>query len=64
MKTTSLMYALSLLIILISMVLIVQFPESGRMSLIAGVLFVPGLGLNLAAFLSRNNSKSMVKEIK
>jgi hypothetical protein len=54
MKNT--IYITSLLIILISVFLIVQYPESGRMNLIAGGLFPIGIVLNFVAFRMEPNS--------
>lgn len=48
MKNT--IYIASLLIILVSVFLMIQYPESGRMNLIAGGLFPIGIVLNFAGF--------------
>ncbi len=48
MKNT--IYILSLILILVSVVLIVVYPESGRMNLIAGGLFPIGILLNVLVF--------------
>lgn len=47
-KTT---YPLSLLILGIAMFLVINYPESGRMNLIAGALFTLGFTLNIVGYL-------------
>ena len=43
-------YPLSLLILGIAMFLIVNYPDSGRMNMIAGGLFTTGFTLNIAGY--------------
>ena len=45
-------YILSLVFFAISIFLILNYPDSGRMNLIAGGLVTIGLPLNIGAFLS------------
>lgn len=52
----NIIYITSLLIILVSVVLMVQYPESGRMNLIAGGLFPIGIVLNFVVFRMEPNS--------
>lgn len=52
----NIIYITSLLIILVSVFLMVQYPESGRMNLIAGGLFPIGIVLNFVAFRMEPNS--------
>ena len=49
MKTRT-FYILGLAIILISFVLLIEFPESNRMNMIAGALLPIGVGLNAAGY--------------
>ena len=54
----NIIYITSLLIILVSVFLMIQYPESGRMNLIAGGLFPIGFILNILGFrMQPNNSK-------
>jgi uncharacterized membrane protein len=46
----NIIYITSLLIILVSVFLMIQYPESGRMNLIAGGLFPIGILLNVLVF--------------
>ncbi len=46
----NIIYITSLLIILVSVFLMIQYPESGRMNLIAGGLFPIGIVLNFVGF--------------
>ena len=46
----NILYIISLILISISIVFILQFPDSGRMNLIAGVLTVIGFSTNASAF--------------
>lgn len=46
----NIIYIASLLIILVSVFLMIQYPESGRMNLIAGALFPIGIVLNFVGF--------------
>lgn len=50
-KMQKLIYPLSLLLIAVSVVLIVQYPNSGRIALIAGMLLPLGFVLNIAGYL-------------
>lgn len=57
MKNT--IYITSLLIIIVSVFLMIQYPESGRMNLIAGGLFPIGIVLNFLGFrMQPTNNKS------
>ena len=47
-------YITSLVIIAISIVLIIEYPNSGRMQLIAGGLVSLGFALNIAGFSLKN----------
>lgn len=46
----NIIYITSLLIILVSVFLMIQYPESGRLNLIAGALFPIGIVLNFLGF--------------
>jgi hypothetical protein len=46
----NILYITSLIIILVSVFLIIQYPESGRINLIAGGLFPIGFILNVLGF--------------
>ncbi len=46
----NILYILSLILISISIILILEFPDSGRMNLIAGFLIVVGFSTNASAF--------------
>ncbi len=46
----NILYITSLIIILVSVFLIIQYPESGRINLIAGGLFPIGFILNILGF--------------
>ena len=55
----NIIYITSLLIILVSVFLMIQYPESGRMNLIAGGLFPIGIVLNFLGFrMQPTNNKS------
>ena len=54
----NLIYISSLLLIGISIFLLVEYPNSGRMSLIAGVIIFLGFALNIAVY--SLNKKSIV----
>ena len=55
----NIIYISSLLIILVSVFLMIQYPDSGRLNLIAGALFPIGIVLNLAGFrMQPTNNKS------
>ena len=51
MKNT--LYIISLILLAISIFLIIEFPESNRLNLIAGVITMFGFSLNVVAFLSK-----------
>lgn len=57
MKNKSILYSLSLFIIAISIFLVVEFHDSGRMNLIAGILALFGFGINAAVFFSKETEK-------
>lgn len=44
-------YFLSLLILAISIFLLIEFPESNRLNMIAGILTAVGFGFNITGFL-------------
>lgn len=52
MSKKNLLYILSLFLIAFSFFLILNYPESGRMNMIAGATICIGFCLNIAAFLS------------
>lgn len=54
----NLIYVSSLILIGILIFLLVEYPNSGRMSLIAGVIIFLGFALNIAGYLL--NKKSIV----
>lgn len=56
MKTSTLIYILSLLIVTVAFVLLINFPNSGRYSLIAGALFSMGFMLNIASYALKTKS--------
>ena len=53
-------YPLSLLMFGIVMFLVVNYPESGRMNLIAGALFTLGITLNIVGYLIMKKSQVKV----
>jgi len=54
MKTNNLIYILSLIILAASIFLVVVYPNSSRMHLIAGFLTVIGFSLNIGGFVMKN----------
>ena len=50
MKTNSLLYIISLIILVVSIVLVVEYQNSGRIQLIAGLLTMIGFALNITGF--------------
>lgn len=46
----NLIYILSLILIGISIFLLIEYPNSGRMSLIAGIIIFLGFPLNIAGY--------------
>jgi hypothetical protein len=56
MKNTT--YVLSLILLFIATYLIIEFPASGRMGLIAGMLFSVGLVLNIIGYALPMKSKN------
>ena len=50
MKTNSLLYIISLIILVISIVLVIEYQNSGRIQLIAGLLTMIGFAMNIAGF--------------
>jgi hypothetical protein len=50
MKTNNLIYIISLVILLLSIFLVIEYQNSGRIQLIAGVLIVSGLAMNITGF--------------
>ncbi|MDE5420048.1 hypothetical protein L3049_18820 [Labilibaculum sp. DW002] len=53
MKTNNLFYILSLLLLAASLFLMVNYPESNRMYLIAGVLIPIGFVINILSFFTK-----------
>ena len=51
MNKKNILYITSLILLAIAIFLIIEFPESNRLSLIAGVLIMFGFSFNLIAFL-------------
>ncbi len=58
MRTITILYVISLILIVTSMLLVVEFPNSGRMNVIAGVIAPLGIFLNIAAFILSCNNKN------
>jgi hypothetical protein len=50
MKTNNLLYILSIIILIASIFLAVEYQDSGRIQFIAGILTMLGLGMNIVAF--------------
>ena len=50
MKTNSLLYIISLIILVASIVLVVEYQDSGRIQLIAGLLTMIGFAMNITGF--------------
>jgi hypothetical protein len=50
MKTNNLLYILSLVILLGSIFLAVEYQDSGRIQFIAGILTMLGLGMNIVGY--------------
>jgi len=50
----NILYILSIILISISIILILEFPNSGRMNAIAGVLTILGFSANASAFFMSN----------
>jgi len=50
MKTNSLLYIISLIILVVSIVLFVEYQNSGRIQLIAGILTMIGFAMNITGF--------------
>jgi hypothetical protein len=50
MKTNSLLYIISLIILVVSIVLVVEYQNSGRIQLIAGLLTMIGFAMNITGF--------------
>ncbi len=55
MKIHNLIYILSITVLAIAIVLIVGYPNSGRIQLIAGVLTAAGFAMNIVAFSKKKN---------
>ncbi|MHC1703945.1 MAG: hypothetical protein AB9846_08555 [Tenuifilaceae bacterium] len=55
MKTNNLIYILSLIFLAGSVFLVVTYPNSGRIYLIAGGLTLIGFALNILGFVMKNN---------
>ncbi len=56
MKTNILIYLLSLIILIVSIFLVVEYPNSGRIQLIAGALTPLAFILNIVSYLTKNKS--------
>lgn len=56
MNRKTIVYILSLIVISASIFLLIEYPESNRMSLISGVLIVLGFSLNIGGFLMPKES--------
>jgi len=50
MKTNSLLYIISLIILVVSIVLVVEYQNSGRIQLIAGLFTMIGFAMNITGF--------------
>jgi FtsH-binding integral membrane protein len=50
MKTNNLLYILSLVVLLGSIILAVEYQDSGRIQFIAGILTMVGLGMNIVGY--------------
>lgn len=55
MKSNNILYAISLILLVGSIFLIVQYPESGRFNMMAGGLVLSGLVLNFVSFTKKSN---------
>ena len=55
MNKKNILYITSLILLAIAIFLIIEFPESNRLSLIAGVLIMFGFSFNLIAFLYKKS---------
>jgi hypothetical protein len=53
MKLHSLLYIISIISLVAAILLLVLYPDSGRMSLIAGLITSIGFTLNIAGFLMK-----------
>jgi hypothetical protein len=53
MKTNILIYVLSLIILIVSIVLVVEFPDSNRTLTIAGGITLLGFALNIVSFVTK-----------
>lgn len=53
MKTNILIYVLSLIILIVSIVLVVEFPDSGRIQLAAGGITLLGFALNIVGYVTK-----------
>uniref|UniRef100_UPI00321718E3 hypothetical protein n=1 Tax=uncultured Draconibacterium sp. TaxID=1573823 RepID=UPI00321718E3 len=53
MKTNTLIYILSLAILIVAIFLAVGYPDSGRIQLIAGGIIVLGFTLNLVSYFTK-----------
>jgi multisubunit Na+/H+ antiporter MnhB subunit len=58
MKRSTILYTISILMLIIAFYILIEENHSNRMSLISGFLGALGLGMNLAAFLDRNKAQN------
>lgn len=57
MKIKIILYIISLIFIVTSMLLALEYPNSGRIQVIAGVLASSGILLNIIAFILKSDKK-------
>jgi|GEM_PF-367732 len=59
----NLLYILSLVLIMLSIFIILELPESGRMALIAGTSAMAGFILNIVSFILIKNSEKETSKL-
>lgn len=52
-KTNILIYILSLIFLLVSIIIVVEFPYTQRIQLIAGLITFLGFGLNIVSYVTK-----------
>jgi len=57
MKVIIILYIISLIFIVTSMLLVLEYPNSGRIQVIAGALASSGILLNIIAFILKSDKK-------
>ena len=57
MKVIIILYIISLIFIVTSMLLVLEYPNSGRIQVIAGALASSGIILNIIAFILKSDKK-------